>query len=493
MATIVIEIPEELKRMVPALRDALDTAMTQVERAQLGDAVAYAAFEQAISEKLCEVERRAHEAALTALDANLPRLMINKVAHMRVLEDIETTFMTQAGPVKVTRSLYRPVGERNGPVVDLVALRAGAVEGVWLPATAREMAFDVQQVTSREAETNGQRKGRVPYSHSSFEHVAHAVGEMYVQQHEPIEQVLIEHFEVPDEAFTVTASLDRVSVPMEEPLEQEPEVLQDSEVSLKEAEKTDADAPKRKIQRAFRMAYCGTVTLHHADGEALHTIRYGTMPGGDPAGLCTGIAGDVVALLAQRPDLRVGLLCDGAPEMWNLLDAEFTEAPFDTKEIVVVRLIDFWHAVEKLAPAAKVLAGDEAAAKPMLARWKLLLRNSSSARTRILRELVDSGKEDVDVGSSKPVHEAITYFTNNAKRMNYAAARRNGLPIGSGNVEATCKSLVDVRMKRPGSRWKNRTGEHVIHMRALALSDRWDDAMDIVFKPPRVRVRPLAA
>lgn len=485
MKKIVLEIPEELKVMVPALRDALATAMTQVERARLGGAVAYESFERAISEKLFEVERRAHEAALTALDANSPRLSINGVVHTRVLQDIESAFMTLAGPVKVTRSLYRRVGQRNAPTVDVVALRAGAIEGVWLPATAREIAFDVQQLTSREAETNGKRKGRLPYSHSSFEHVAHAVGEMYVQQHAPIEQALIEGFRVPDDACTVTASLDRVSVPMEEPW-----VEPDEPDGLKEPED---GAPKRKIQRVYRMAYCGTMTLHDADGEALHTIRYGTMPGGDPAGLCAGIAGDVVALLAKRPDLQVGLLCDGAPEMWNLLDAEFTEAPFNTKKIVVVRLIDFWHAIEKLAPAAKVIAGDDDAAKPLLARWKLLLRNSSSGRKRILRELVASEMDDITVGCNKPVHEAITYFTNNAKRMNYAAARKKGHPIGSGNVEATCKSLVDIRMKRPGSRWKNRTGEHIIHMRALALSDRWDHAMDIVFKQPPVRVRPVAA
>ncbi len=477
MSKIVLEIPEELKVMVPALRDTVDAAMKQVERAKLGGAVAYAAFEQEISEKLCEVERQTHTATLAALDPNASKLSINKVLHVSVLEDVETSFMTLAGPVKVTRSLYRPAGERNAPTVDVVALRAGAIEGVWLPATAREMAFDLQQLTSREAETNGKRKRRLPYSRSSFEGVAHVVGEMHVQRHEVVEQMLVESFEVPEETHSVTVSLDRVSLPMEEPLDEE---------------LTSFDGTKRVIQRVYRMAYCATVTLHDAASKAIYTIRYGTMPGGDPQGLCAGIADDVVALLAQRPDLKVGLLCDGAAEMWNLLDEEFTKAPFNTREIIVQRLIDFWHAIEKLAPAAKVIAAEDES-KPLLARWKLLLRNSRSGRSKILGELHASGMEDVAVGESKPVHEAITYFTNNAKRMNYAAARAKGLPIGSGNVEATCKSLVDLRMKRPGARWKNRTGEHIIQMRALALSDRWDDAMDIVLKPPRVRVRPVAA
>jgi len=426
----------------------------------------------------CVLDLRGFERAVLPRLWKIGRLLLNKVLHSRVLENAETHFMSFAGPVSVKRSLYRPVGERNTPAVDPVALRTGAIDGVWLPATAREMAFQVQQHTSREAEASGKRLGRLPYSHASFEHVAHAVGEKYVGQHRQIEQVMIEAFEVPEEAKSVSVSLDRVSVPMEEPRARPPG-------------RPRNNAPKRPIERVYRMAYCGTVTLHDVNGEAIYTIRYGTMAAGDPERLCEGMASDVVELLAKRPDLRVMLLCDGAPEMWNLLDAEFTKEPFDAKGKLVARLIDFWHVIEKLGAAAKILV-EEKEVKPLIARWKMLLRNKSSARQDILDELVASGKEDVVVGKDKPVHDAITYLTNNAERMNYAAARRHGLPIGSGNVEATGKTLFNVRMKRAGSRWKNRTGEHIVHLRALALSDRWDAAMDMTLKRPRVVVRVAA-
>ena len=90
------------------------------------------------------------------------------------------------------------------------------------------------------------------------------------------------------------------------------------------------------------------------------------------------------------------------------------------------------------------------------------------------------------------MHDAITYLENNAGRMDYARARRLGLPIGSGNVEATCKTLVNLRMNRSGARWKIDTGEHIIRLRAVALSDRWAAAMALTLKPPKPRIRRVA-
>ena len=126
----------------------------------------------------------------------------------------------------------------------------------------------------------------------------------------------------------------------------------------------------------------------------------------------------------------------------------------------------------------------------MLAKWRLKLLNDDNALEQILQTLQDSGKEQVRVGDSRPVHEAITYLENHREDMKYAQARRLGLPVGSGNVEAACKSLYEVRLKRPGCRWKEDTGAHIVDLRSLALSDRYDEAVTRALAPLRQSVSP---
>ena len=109
---------------------------------------------------------------------------------------------------------------------------------------------------------------------------------------------------------------------------------------------------------------------------------------------------------------------------------------------------------EKLSAAATALEDSQASAGQRLKRWKMALLNRRRAATDILTEMIASGRDE-GVGTDHPIHEAITYLQSHGSetdRMNYARARRLGLAVGSGNVEATCKSLFEMRMKRCGAR-----------------------------------------
>jgi hypothetical protein len=405
-----------------------------------------------------------------------------------------------AGPVRVERTLYRKVGERNGPTVDAISLRAGVVGDGWLPRTAAAMAWECQRAPSREAEKATEQWLRLPYSRSAFESVAHLVGEQYGQRREVVERALVEEMTVPKEAYSISVSLDRVCIPMEEP---RPPEKPESEVTPVEpgdsravqeptaesAELQEKKKPKRSIQRVFRQAYAATVTLHDVKGDSLCTLRYGRMPKGDIEGLCTALCDDVMTLLKRYPSLLVILLCDGAKELWNLLGAEFTEATLGRH---VYRLVDLWHLLEKLGTATRLMYGEKEGAS-MLAMWRLKLLNDDNALEPILQTLRDSGKEQIRVGDGRPVHEAITYLENHREDMKYAQARRLGLPVGSGNVEAACKSLYEVRLKRPGCRWKEETGAHIVDLRSLGLSDRYDEAVILALAPLRRSVSPVPA
>jgi len=467
-----VEIPADLKDLGAAVVAMAALVTSSVEQARKsGAATDYAVIERAFGEAAAAIERAGHQAVLAALDVDAHTVLIEGAPHRRVGRG-PAPYHSLAGSVVVERSLYRKVGVRNAKVVDAISLRAGVIGDGWLPQTARAMAHEIQKGTSREAEASAKEVGRLPYSRSSFERVGHAVGALYVPAHAGVEAVLIAEYKVPEAARSVSVSLDRVTVPMEERRD-------------RRRGRPKKGAAKRPIARNFRMAYVGTVTLHDGEGKALHTIRYGRMPQGDHVGLCKRMADDVAALLRARSDLKVELLCDGAPEMWNLLEAQISPASLGIE--TVHKLVDLCHVVEKLNKAIEVIHVEEEVQR-VRNRWKMRLLNYSNGAAYILEELHGSGHEHTYVGDQRPVHHAITYLENHAERLDYAAARKLGLAIGSGNVEATCKSLFNHRMKRSGSRWKEETGEHVVQLRALALSDRWPRALELTLAPRRKAV-----
>lgn len=463
MQTTVIEIPVELKPAVESLVKAATAAATLASTARSLDCLA---LESEAQDAAAACERAVLAYAIQAADIDTQRIRIEGREFSKAMRG-EVEYQTAAGTIRVERTLYRE--RRNGPTVDPIAVKLGMVNKTWLPGAAAQMAGLLANGPSRDAKKTATKMGRLPYSRSSFERVGHAVAQHYIAQHADVDEVLINAYNLPQAVTALIVSLDRVSVPMEEPRTRPPG-------------RPRKGAAKRPIERNFRMAYCGSVTLLDEEGKPIHKICYGRMPKGDPVDLVDGMASDALALLRQRPGLHVTVVNDGAPELWRLMDAKFN---VDLLGVAPYRLIDLFHLLEKLSAAAVSLYGEDEA-KVMCKRWSLRLTNSSTAALRILNEL-----RTADNGSDA-VHEAITYIENNHGLMNYATAKAEGRPLGSGAVEATCKSLVSLRMKRPGARWHDDTGEHIVQLRALDLSDRWSQAMVLTLRPLRRAVAAAA-
>jgi hypothetical protein len=331
---------------------------------------------------------------LAGLDVDVEKVVIGGALHTRVGR-CEGAYHTMAGSISVERSLYRRDGERNGKVVDTIALRAGVVADGWLPQTARAMGHHVQAGTARDAEANAAESGRLVYSRCSFDrvtHVTHAIGELYGARNVDIDDAMIMAYEPPAETRSISVGLDRVSLPMIEP-------------RPRPAGRPKPGAPKRPITVAWRMMWVATVTLHDKHGNALHTIRYGAMPNDGCSSLLHGAAGDVNELLRKRPRLKVCLLSDGAHDLIEHVQAEVAaRVDRDVKQGV-----DFWHVIEKLGAASRLLDGDH---EKRFARWRLCLLNVENAALDILGELRASGREHVRVGETTPVHDAITNLDN---------------------------------------------------------------------------------
>ena len=157
------------------------------------------------------------------------------------------------------------------------------------------------------------------------------------------------------------------------------------------------------------------------------------------------------------------VLGDGARWIWNLAEEHFPDA---------IQIVDLYHARQHLAELAKLVDG------PSGAEWK------SWAEARY--QELDQGKVEFVVGAlmrlksgksevQHAIEKAIGYFQNNAERMRYAEFRHQGLFVGSGVVEAGCKTLVGLRLKQSGMHWTIRGANAILALRCLDLSGRWED------------------
>ncbi len=163
----------------------------------------------------------------------------------------------------------------------------------------------------------------------------------------------------------------------------------------------------------------------------------------------------------------VVVLGDGAEWIWHYASAFLALAG-----VKVVEIVDIYHAFEHLEAVAKAVFGQGTeAAKGWVGPLKQQLEKDGA--TPILTAL--RALDPSDAKASEEVRKAVDYFTDNAARMDYPRFVELKLPIGSGAVESSCRTVIQEREKGAGMRWTQEGAQAVASLRAVYKSGRWKE------------------
>jgi hypothetical protein len=223
---------------------------------------------------------------------------------------------------------------------------------------------------------------------------------------------------------------------------------------------------------------CATLSFYDKHGERLGTRRLARMPERHKRTLKASLTAEVFSVLVERPALRVVKLADGAPDNWSYLN--------DTLPLGEA-VVDFYHATEHLHGALQAAYGETSAVcQAQFEKLRRLLRDDPAGVEKVIRTLRHLRSR---YPRRKPIRTALVYFRRHRSRMGYAQAQAEGLPIGSGVVEAACKTVVTQRMKRSGMRWRHDGGQAILTFRSLCQSERFDRAWVLLAQTYQCEVR----
>jgi hypothetical protein len=418
-------------------------------------------FEHELHECVQAVERELLAAELGRYDVTAEQVEMGGVVYQYALTASET-YLSAAGLITVTRRLYRPSGRGSRSICPL-ELRVGIVGGYWTPRAARQAAFVMAHLTPSDSEALFDELGSMQPSRASLDRLPKALSTHWEAHRQEWEAVWRAQETVPGAAAVIAISVDGVTVRMK---------------GSGRSAKRDLPGKHASGPLGHQEAGCGTVVLYDTEGERLQTIRYGRMPEHRKVTLQEQLEAETTGVLALRPDLQRVLLADGAESNWRLL-SELDQA-CGVPPQPSVEIVDFYHACDHLKEGCDAAWGESTPrGKAEFERLKTLLKEADDGAERIIRVL-RYHRDRASGHKRKRLETQLTYFRNQKHRMRYAEYIRKGLPIASGVMEASCKTLVTQRLKQSGMSWTQAGGQAILTLRSLIQSDRWQPAWELL-------------
>lgn len=348
------------------------------------------------------------------------------------------------GVFQLERDYYYHAGKKQGHYPADAAL---GLEGGYTPALARLVCLEGADETSyQKAEDHLRETGGIAVSARQIQRLVQPVGAA-AQTWQARESL---HPEPGSPAAPVLyVSADATGVPMRK-----------EELEGRTGRQPDGSAKTR-------MAYLGCVfTQHHTDAEG-HPMRDYESTTYVSSFDSIETFGPLLRQEAIRRGLalaqQVVLLVDGATGLAHMGQLCFPTA---------IQIVDYYHALEHAGPVLVALLGSKEHPdyKARLGDWaKQLLAD------QVETLITQARQESVGRTSAEALEKELGYFVHNVARMQYGTFRRQGFFIGSGVVEAGCKTVIGSRCKQSGMFWGESGAGNILALRCLRAGRRLEE------------------
>ena len=158
------------------------------------------------------------------------------------------------------------------------------------------------------------------------------------------------------------------------------------------------------------------------------------------------------------------VLADGAEWIWNLADLHFPGA---------IQIVDLYHARQHLWELARKLHPNDAIKQKAWMKKhqrRMLDKGKIEKLVLSLRSIASTNPEVIE-----KLRIEAAYFYRNAERMRYPKFRRQHLFVGSGVIEAGCKTVIGSRLKQSGMFWTVRGANAIVALRCCHLNGQFED------------------
>ncbi len=403
----------------------------------------FAELELKLHQAFAQTERESMAVLLEHYNWDYPTFKSEGKNYTKVTRN-NKKYMTLAGAVEIKRNLYRT--ERNGITTCPLELNAGLIESFWTPQAAKQAIHLVSLITPSEAEHVFKEFGFMAPSKSSLDRLPKKLSEQWEAKQLVLDNIIQNDFDIPDTATMCSVSLDGVMIPT-----RFTRVL--------------------PCDSRWAEAACGTISFYDKAGDMLSTRYIARMPEHKKKTLKQQLAAHIKIIVAARPCLQIIKVADGARDNWTFLDGQINKGEC---------VLDFYHAAQHLFTAIECIHGKQTLETALeFKKYRGYLRYDDNGINKVINHLKYQLKKNPKL---KALKTEITYFTRNKTRCGYARLKAENKPIGSGIVEAACKTVVQIRLKRSGQHWDDHGGQAILTFRSIILSKQFDTAWEEIKK-----------